>query len=43
MTAPLKVALQSGVKALGLPLQDAQLTQLLDFLALLQKWNMSTT
>ncbi len=39
MTAPLKVALQSGVKALGLPLQDAQLTQLLDFLALLQKWN----
>ena len=39
MTAPLDAALRRGVQALGLELQDAQIAQLLDFLALLQKWN----
>ena len=39
MTAPLDAALRSGLHRLGLPLQDAQVVQLLDFLALLQKWN----
>ena len=39
MTAPLDAALRSGLQALGLPLQGAQVAQLLDFLALLQKWN----
>lgn len=31
--------LQSGAQALGLDLGEAQVTRLLDFLALLQKWN----
>ena len=39
MTAPLEAALRSGAVALGLELQAAQVAQLLDFLALLQKWN----
>ena len=39
MTAPLDAALRSGLQALGLPLQGAQVAQLLDFLELLQKWN----
>ena len=32
-------ALRQGAKALGLVLSEGQITQLLDFLALLQKWN----
>ena len=32
-------ALRQGVQALGLDLSDEQITRLLDFLALLQKWN----
>lgn len=32
-------ALREGANALGLDLSEAQITQLLDFLALLQKWN----
>ena len=39
MTAPLEAALRSGALALGLELQGAQVVQLLDFVALLQKWN----
>ena len=39
MTAPLEAALRSGLHTLGLALQDAQVAQLLEFLALLQKWN----
>ena len=39
MTAPLEPALRSGLHTLGLSLQDVQVAQLLDFLALLQKWN----
>lgn len=44
MSAPLPTtslgeALRSGVQALGLDLGEAQLTRLLDFMALLQKWN----
>ena len=35
----LKTRLQEGIQALGLGLTDAQTTQLMDFLALLQKWN----
>ena len=35
----MEVALQAGVAALGLTLSQAQLNQLLDYLALLQKWN----
>lgn len=35
----LRQQLQAGAEALGLGLTDAQLTQLMDFLALLQKWN----
>ena len=35
----LKARLQEGVHALGLGLTDAQTAQLMDFLALLQKWN----
>ncbi len=35
----MKSALQSGAQALGLELTDAQIDQLLEFLALLQKWN----
>ncbi len=36
---PLAAALDRGLQALGLPLDGAQRQQLLDFLALLQKWN----
>lgn len=39
MTAPLEAALRSGAETLGLDLQGAQVVQLLDFVALLQKWN----
>ncbi len=35
----LKTRLQEGIQALGLGLTDAQTAQLMDFLALLQKWN----
>jgi 16S rRNA (guanine527-N7)-methyltransferase len=35
----LKARLQEGIQALGLGLTDAQTAQLMDFLALLQKWN----
>lgn len=35
----LQAPLRQGVEALGLSLTEAQLSQLLDFLALLQKWN----
>jgi 16S rRNA (guanine527-N7)-methyltransferase len=35
----LRTQLQAGAEALALGLTDAQVTQLLDFLALLQKWN----
>ena len=35
----LRQQLQAGADALGLGLAEAQITQLLDFLALLQKWN----
>ena len=35
----LRAQLQAGVQALALGLTEAQITQLLDFLALLQKWN----
>jgi 16S rRNA (guanine527-N7)-methyltransferase len=34
----MKAALESGVRELGLELADAQITQLLDYLALIQKW-----
>jgi 16S rRNA (guanine527-N7)-methyltransferase len=39
MTSDLASALKSGVAELGLDLSDAQLGQLLDYLALIQKWN----
>lgn len=39
MTAPLKQTLQNGVAELGLDLSEVQLGQLLDYLALIQKWN----
>jgi len=43
MVAPhndaLRSQLQAGAEALALGLGDAQITQLMDFLALLQKWN----
>ena len=35
----LRATLTQGIHALGLALSEAQITQLLDFLALLQKWN----
>ncbi|WP_066705357.1 16S rRNA (guanine(527)-N(7))-methyltransferase RsmG [Curvibacter delicatus] len=35
----LQSTLKEGVQALGLTLSEAQLTQLLDYLALIQKWN----
>ena len=37
--ASLEHALREGANALGLDLSEAQITELLDFLALLQKWN----
>jgi 16S rRNA (guanine527-N7)-methyltransferase len=36
---PLETALRAGLSALGLALADGQVTQLLDYLALIQKWN----
>jgi len=39
MSAALQDTLRSGVLALGLELGDGQITQLLDFMTLLQKWN----
>ncbi|MBS0508860.1 MAG: 16S rRNA (guanine(527)-N(7))-methyltransferase RsmG [Proteobacteria bacterium] len=39
MSAALADQLRAGVQALGLALDEAQLTQLLDFMGLLQKWN----
>lgn len=38
MTSPLLETLKSGVAELGLDLSDAQIGQLLDYLALIQKW-----
>ena len=35
----MEATLRSGAQALALNLSDAQITQLLDFMALLQKWN----
>ncbi len=39
MSAALADQLRAGVQALGLALDEPQLTQLLDFMGLLQKWN----
>ena len=39
MTHPLEPALREGATALGLGLSDAQIAQLLAYLALIQKWN----
>ncbi len=39
MSAALREPLCAGVRALGLDLDEARIAQLLDFLALLQKWN----
>ena len=39
MSDALHAPLRSGADALGLGLSDSQIVQLLDFLALLQKWN----
>lgn len=39
MTADLQTTLKSGVAELGLDLSDTQIGQLLDYLALIQKWN----
>lgn len=39
MSATLEAALRSGVQALGLELTEEQVAQLLDFMALLHKWN----
>jgi len=39
MSDVLQSTLKEGVQALGLTLSEAQLTQLLDYLALIQKWN----
>ncbi|MBS0495830.1 MAG: 16S rRNA (guanine(527)-N(7))-methyltransferase RsmG [Proteobacteria bacterium] len=39
MSAALADQLRAGVQALGLALDEEQLTQLLDFMGLLQKWN----
>lgn len=39
MSAALQEALRSGAQALALDLGDDQITQLLDFMVLLQKWN----
>lgn len=36
---PLELALKEGISALGLDLDDAKLAQLLDYLALIGKWN----
>jgi 16S rRNA (guanine527-N7)-methyltransferase len=39
MTVDLQTTLKSGVAELGLDLSDTQIVQLLDYLALIQKWN----
>ena len=39
MSAALEHTLRSGAQALALELSEAQIAQLLDFIALLQKWN----
>lgn len=39
MSAALEQTLRSGAQALALDLSEAQLAQLLEFMALLQKWN----
>ncbi len=39
MIATLETTLKDGVQTLGLDLSEAQFTQLLDYLALIQKWN----
>ena len=39
MSVTLQEALRRGVRELGLELDDDQIAQLLDFMALLQKWN----
>ena len=39
MSAALEHTLRSGAQALALDLSEAQIAQLLDFIALLQKWN----
>ncbi|WP_027994873.1 16S rRNA (guanine(527)-N(7))-methyltransferase RsmG [Simplicispira psychrophila] len=39
MSAALEQTLRSGAQALALDLSEAQITLLLDFMALLQKWN----
>ena len=39
MSDVLETQLRAGAQQLGLPLGDAQIRQLMDFLALLQKWN----
>ena len=39
MSVTLQEALRSGVRELGLDLDDDQIAQLLDFMVLLQKWN----
>jgi 16S rRNA (guanine527-N7)-methyltransferase len=39
MSLDLQAALQNGVAELGLNLNPGQITQLLDYLALIQKWN----
>ena len=39
MSLDLERRLRNGVDALGLPLVDAQIGQLLEYLALIQKWN----
>jgi 16S rRNA (guanine527-N7)-methyltransferase len=39
MTPDLQTTLKSGVAELGLDLSDTQIGQLLDYLALIQKWN----
>ena len=39
MSAALEHTLRSGAQALALELSEAQITQLLEFIALLQKWN----
>lgn len=39
MSATLEITLKDGVQALGLDLSETKFTQLLDYLALIQKWN----
>ena len=39
MSLSLEAGLRAGVEALGLALSDAQIKHLLDYAALIQKWN----